>query len=66
MKLTAYVLGLVLIAAAAVYLVLPADSLPSFLPGHEPGLPRIRLKHGLASGAVGVVLLAVGWWLDQS
>jgi len=65
MKLVAYVLGIVLFVVAAIYLLLPADQLPSFFPGHETGLARIRLKHGLVSGAVGVVLLAVGWFIGR-
>ncbi len=59
MKLAATVLGIVLLAVAAMYLLVPADALPTFFPGHETGLARIRFKHGLVSGAAGVVLLAV-------
>ena len=65
MRTIAYLLGIVLIVLAVVYLVVPADSLPSFLPGHEAGLARVRTKHGLASGAVGIVLLAVGWFIGR-
>ena len=65
MKLVATVLGIALILIAAFYLLLPADQLPSFFPGYEAGLTRIRMKHGLVSGAVGVVLLAVGWWMGR-
>jgi hypothetical protein len=65
MKLAAMVLGIVLIVIAVVYLAVPADSLPSFLPGHEAGMMRPRMKHGLLAGAVGVVLLAAGWWMGR-
>jgi hypothetical protein len=65
MKLIITLLGLALIVIAAVYFLLPADALPSFFPGHETGLALIRMKHGIVSGAVGVVLLAVGWWLGR-
>ncbi len=65
MKRVAYVLGIALIIVAAFYFLLPADQLPSFFPGHETGLARFRLKHGLVSGAVGVVLLAAGWWMGR-
>jgi hypothetical protein len=44
---------------------MPADSLPSFFPGHEAGLARPRIKHGMAAGAVGVILLVVGWVLGR-
>lgn len=65
MKLIVTLLGIVLIVVAVVYFVLPADSLPGFMPGHETGLTRIRMKHGIASGAVGVILLAIGWWMGR-
>jgi hypothetical protein len=65
MKTIAYILGIVLIIVAGIYLAVPADSLPSFFPGHEAGLARVRLKHGIASGAVGVVLLAIGWFVGR-
>jgi hypothetical protein len=65
MKAAAYVLGALLIVVAIVYFTVPAESLPSFFPGHEPGMTRVRLKHGIASGVVGVILLAIGWFLGR-
>ena len=65
MKLIAYVVGALLIVVAVVYFMMPADSLPSFLPGHEAGLMRPRTKHGIASAVVGVVLIAVGWFTGR-
>ncbi|HZN31329.1 MAG TPA: hypothetical protein VFB88_18395 [Xanthobacteraceae bacterium] len=66
MKVAAYVLGALLIVVAIVYFAVPADSLPSFFPGHDPAMTRVRLKHGIASGVVGVILIAVGWFLGRS
>ena len=65
MRSIAYLLGALLIVIAAIYLLVPADSLPAFFPGHETGLTRIRLKHGLAAGVVGIILLAVGWFVGR-
>ncbi len=65
MKAAAYLLGALLIVVAIVYFAVPAESLPSFFPGHDPGMTRVRLKHGIASGVVGVVLLVVGWFLGR-
>jgi hypothetical protein len=65
MKTIAYLLGALLLAVAAVYLLVPADSLPSFFPGHEAGLARIRVKHGLAAGVAGIVLIAIGWFAGR-
>jgi hypothetical protein len=66
MRSLAYLLGIVLIVVAAIYFLVPADSLPAFFPGHEAGLLRPRVKHGVASGALGVILLVVGWVLSRS
>jgi hypothetical protein len=65
MKTILTLLGLALIATAAVYLLLPADQLPSFLPGHETGLARMRYKHGMVSAVAGMVLLAIGWFMGR-
>jgi hypothetical protein len=65
MKLVLTLLGVVLLIAAAVYFLVPADQLPSFFPGHEAGLTRVRTKHGIVSGAVGLVLLGAGVWLGR-
>ena len=65
MKNIAYLVGTLLIVVGAIYLMVPADSLPSFFPGADAALPRIRLKHGLACGVVGIVLLGVGWFFGR-
>ncbi|HET9619264.1 MAG TPA: hypothetical protein VFP74_19010 [Pseudolabrys sp.] len=65
MKLILTVLGLVLIVVAVVYFVMPADQLPSFMPGHEAGVARVHMKHGIVSGVAGVILLAAGWFMGR-
>ena len=65
MKLVITFLGLALIVIAAIYFLMPADQLPSFFPGHEAGVTRMHTKHGLVSGAVGVVLLAISWFMGR-
>ena len=65
MKIVLILLGLVLIVVAAVYLFVPADSLPSFLPGFDASLARPRVKHGVAAGVVGIVLIGLGWFLGR-
>jgi hypothetical protein len=65
MKLLLSVLGLVLIVVAVIYFVMPADQLPSFMPGHEAGVARVHMKHGVVSGVAGVVLLAAGWFMGR-
>ena len=65
MKLMLTLLGVVLLVVAAVYFLLPADQLPGFFPGHEAGVARMHYKHGVASGIVGIVLLAGGAWMGR-
>jgi len=65
MKLLCTVLGIALIVIAGIYFVTPADTLPSFFPGHEAGVMRVHMKHGIVAGAAGVVLLAVGWFMGR-
>jgi len=65
MKTIAIILGLICIAAAVIYFVMPAGSLPSFMPGFEAGSVRIHYKHGIAAAAVGVVLLVVAWMVGR-
>ena len=66
MKLICIVLGIALLVVAAVYFVMPADQLPSFFPGHEAGVTRVHMKHGLVTGIVGIVLLAIGWRMRRA
>lgn len=65
MKATVIIIGVILIVIAAVYFLVPADSLPTFFPGHETGLMRIRTKHGVLAGALGIAALALGWWMGR-
>ena len=65
MKAIITIIGVILIVVAAVYFLVPADTLPSFFPGHESGLARIRVKHGLLSGGLGIVLLIISWFMGR-
>jgi len=65
MKLILSLLGVVLLVAAAVYFLLPADQLPSFMPGHEDGVARMHTKHGIAAGVVGLVLIGAGMFMGR-
>jgi uncharacterized membrane-anchored protein YitT (DUF2179 family) len=65
MKAIVIVIGVILIVVAAVYFLVPADALPAFFPGHETGLMRVRAKHGMLAGALGIASLALGWWMGR-
>ncbi len=66
MKLVLRLLGVVLLIAAALYFLLPADQLPSFFPGHEIGVTQVHTKHGVVAGVAGIVLLAAGAFMGRS
>jgi hypothetical protein len=65
MKLILTLLGVVLLVIAALYFLVPADQLPGFFPGHETGVTRVHVKHGIVSGVAGVVLIAAGMWMGR-
>ena len=65
MKLVLTLLGVVLLVIAAVYVLVPADQLPGFFPGHEAGVTRVHLKHGVVSGMLGLVLMGAGVWMGR-
>jgi UDP-N-acetylmuramyl pentapeptide phosphotransferase/UDP-N-acetylglucosamine-1-phosphate transferase len=58
----AVMLGIVLIVIAVIYWVEPADSLPSFFPGHEAGSDHHHVKHGIAAFLVGLACFAFAWF----
>jgi hypothetical protein len=66
MKTIAVVLGVLCVIVAVVYVVVPAGSLPAFLPGFEAGSPHIHLKHGIGAAVAAVVLFAVAWFVGRS
>jgi hypothetical protein len=65
MKLVLTLLGVVLLVVAAVYFLVPADQLPGFFPGHEAGVSRMHLKHGIVSGVLGLILIGAGTFLGR-
>ena len=65
MKLVLTLLGVVLLVVAAVYFLVPADQLPDFFPGHETGVARVHMKHGIVAGVIGIILIAVGVFIGR-
>lgn len=65
MKLVLNALGVILLIVASMYFLVPADQLPGFLPGHEAGVTRMHVKHGVVSGVVGIALIAAGGWMGR-
>ncbi|MEI8249474.1 MAG: hypothetical protein WCG07_03195 [Candidatus Taylorbacteria bacterium] len=56
------ILGIIFIVGAVVYWIVPAGSLPSFMPGFIEGSTKIHFKHGLGSGILGLTLFAYAWF----
>jgi hypothetical protein len=65
MKLILSLLGVVLLVIAAVYFLMPAGQLPSFLPGYEAGVTHVHTRHGIVAGVAGLVLLGAGMWMGR-
>lgn len=65
MKLVLNALGAILLIVASMYFLVPADQLPGFLPGHEAGVTRMHVKHGVVSGVIGIALIAAGGWMGR-
>jgi len=59
-------LGVVFLALAAVYFLIPAGSLPGFMPGFEAGSPRIHVKHGVVAAVVAAALFAFAWFKGRA
>lgn len=65
MKLVLPLIGVVLLVAAAVYFLVPADQLPGFFPGHQEGVARAHIKHGIVSGVLGLILIGAGTFMGR-
>lgn len=65
MKLVLTLIGVILLVVAAVYFLVPADQLPGFFPGHEEGVARVHMKHGIIAGVIGLVLIGAGTFMGR-
>jgi hypothetical protein len=65
MKTVLTVLGVILLVIAGIYFLVPADQLPGFMPGHEAGVMRVHVKHGVVAGVIGVILIATSVWMGR-
>ncbi len=65
LPLLATAIGAAFVVLAGVYALVPANALPSFVPGYDPTLDAIHVKHGLASLLVGVALWAYAWFATR-
>jgi len=62
MRAILIILGLACAAVAIAYWVVPAGSLPGFVPGFEAGSSHIHVKHGIAAAVVAAALLGFAFY----
>jgi len=65
MRMLAYLLAIICVLAAVVYFVMPAGSLPAFMPGFEAGSSHVHIKHGVIAIVAAVVLFLIGWFVGR-
>lgn len=53
------IIGIVALIAGVIYYVVPADSLPSFIPGHLAGVTNKHTNRGTAGIIAGIVLVVL-------
>lgn len=61
------VVGLFFFALAAIYFLVPANHLPTFMPGYNSELSKIHATHGLGFllvGIIGFAMSALRAWGD--
>jgi Na+(H+)/acetate symporter ActP len=61
--IVAAIVGLLFCVVAVIYMTQPASALPSFLPGHGPGLLH-HTKHGILALVVGLACFVAAWFLS--
>jgi hypothetical protein len=62
----AVLFGIVFLVLAATYFVVPAGSLPTFMPGFVAGSARTHFKHGVGSLILALALFALAWFQSGS
>ena len=59
--LITWLLGVLFLAVAATYWLVPVGSLPSFFPGFKAGSAHIAVKHAIGSLIIALVLFTLAW-----
>ena len=54
--------GILLIVLAYIYFVMPANALPSFIPGYDATLTKHHYTHGVGSLILGLGAFALAWF----
>jgi hypothetical protein len=54
--------GLFFIGLTALYWLIPAGDLPTYVPGYEQGSTKIHFTHGLGMLIIALVAFALAWF----
>jgi hypothetical protein len=66
MRMLAYILAIICVIAAVIYFVMPASSLPTFMPGYEAGSAHMHMKHAVVALVGAIVLFLIGWFAGRA
>jgi hypothetical protein len=66
MRMLAYILAIICVIAAVIYFVMPAGSLPTFMPGYEAGSQHMHMKHAVVAAVAAIVLFLIGWFVGRA
>ncbi len=58
----AILVGLFFFGLAALYWLTPANSLPAFVPGYDPGSDKPHFTHGLGMLVIGLTAFLLAWF----
>jgi hypothetical protein len=65
MKMLAWLLAVIFLIVAIVYFVIPAGSLPGFMPGFEAGSAHVHMKHAAIALVVAIIFGGLGWFAGR-
>ncbi len=66
MKLLAYLLAIICVIAAVMYFLVPAGSLPTFVPGYIADSAHFHAKRAAVAAVAAIVLFLIGWFSGRS
>ncbi len=66
MKMLAYLLAIICVIAAVMYFLMPAGSLPTFMPGYITGSDHIHIKRAIIAAVAAIVLFLIGWFVGRA
>lgn len=65
MRMLAYLLAIICIIAAVMYFVMPAEQLPTFMPGYQAGSVHVHHRHAVVAIIAAVILFVLGWFTGR-